>query len=747
MAASSVSGFVGTIEEDDDISLASEDTSSDEEAVAPKQKSKKKKINKDGFSTDFQFDEKAVNSHFWVDDFIQAAMPKGIVTSTLEQKIAKIRRERKKKESKEQLNNMEEKQPEVENEQTTVDLGSDGESDYDGDNDLRLDKIRNKVTSEKRLEREKKRNKGDNFFEEAPEVKLKSSFGDMNLSRPLLKALNAMKFTTPTPIQSQTIPVALLGKDICACAATGTGKTGAFMLPVLERLLYKPKEAPTTRVLVLLPTRELGVQVQSVTKQLSQFAKVESVLAVGGLDIKMQEAALRKCPDIVIATPGRLIDHLHNAPNFNLSTIEILILDEADRMLDEFFEEQMTEIIRMCSMSRQTMLFSATMTDEVKDLAAVSLKNPVKLFINENTDVAYKLRQEFIRIRPNSEGDREAIVAALCSRTFHDHCIVFIQTKKQAHRMHIILGLLGLNVAELHGNLSQFQRLEALRRFKEGQCDVLLATDLAARGLDIPDVKTVINFTMPNTLKHYVHRVGRTARAGRSGRSVTLVGEKERRLLKEIVKRAKQPVKSRVVPLDVIKKYSDKIEGMEDDVERVETMELEEKELRTSENQLNRAKALLDNDRNEDKQKRVWFQNHKQRMQSKVNQVLDKAALERKTKKKKGQKFNKEKETSEGRVMVEIEKSQLFAARAAKRDRKGKRLRAYDETDAQSNHSGAKKKKINKKTSFDNELTATSKNAVKRFRSKANANIAEKSRQEKKSGKKSSQSNKRYNRR
>ncbi|XP_033126075.1 probable ATP-dependent RNA helicase DDX27 [Anneissia japonica] len=753
MAAYRDDGFVGTIAEDDDISLPSEDTSSDEEAVVPKQKlkKKKKKVN-NGFSTNFQFDEKAVNNHFWADDFIEAAKPKGIVTSTLEQKIAKIRRERKKKESKEEekVDDAEKDSSDSKTEQMSDD-DSDLDSDVETNKDIKIDKIRNKTTSEKRLEREKKK-KGDdkekNFFEDAPEVKQQSSFGDMNLSRPLLKALNAIKFTTPTPIQSKTIPIALLGKDICACAATGTGKTGAFMLPVLERLLYKPKEAPTTRVLVLVPTRELGVQVQSVTKQLCQFAKVDSVLAVGGLDIKLQEAALRKGPDIVIATPGRLIDHLHNAPNFSLSSIEILILDEADRMLDEFFEEQMKEIIRMCSISRQTMLFSATMTDEVKDLAAVSLKNPVKLFINENTDVAYNLRQEFIRIRPNSEGDREAIVAALCSRTFHDHCIVFIQTKKQAHRMHIILGLLGLNVSELHGNLSQFQRLEALRRFKEGQCDVLLATDLAARGLDIPDVKTVINFTMPNTLKHYVHRVGRTARAGRSGRSVTLVGEKERKLLKEIVKRAKQPVKSRVVPVDVIKKYSDKIEGMEDDVERVATMELEEKELRTSENQLNRAKAMLDNSRATDNQKRVWFQNHKQKMQSKVNQVLDKSGLDKKSKRKKGGgNFKKEKTTAEGRVMVEIEKSQLFAARAAKRDRKGKRLRAHNETDGQANHSGTRKKMKMKKTSFDAELTATSKNAVKQLRSKANTSIAEKSRQAKKTGTKSFKSNKRYKRR
>merc|ERR1712004_463528 len=170
---------------------------------------------------------------------------------------------------------------------------------------------------------------------------------------------------------------------------------------------------------------------------------------------------LRMGPDVVIATPGRLIDHLHNAPNFTLENIEVLVLDEADRMLDEYFAEQMKEVIRMCSRTRQTMLFSATMTEQVKELMAVSLNEPVKIFVNENTDVAMNLKQEFIRIRANREADREAIVAALLTRTFHDHCIVFIQTKLQAHRMHILLGLLGVHVAELHGNLSQAQRLEA----------------------------------------------------------------------------------------------------------------------------------------------------------------------------------------------------------------------------------------------------------------------------------------------
>ncbi|GFR26866.1 probable ATP-dependent RNA helicase DDX27, partial [Trichonephila clavata] len=316
------------------------------------------------------------------------------------------------------------------------------------------------------------------------------TFQQMNLSRPLQKAITSMNFLHPTPIQAATIPIALMGRDIYGCAATGTGKTAAFMLPVLERLLFKPKDKPVTRVLVMLPTRELAVQVYQVSKQLAQFTKIEIALSAGGLDLKMQELALRRIPDIIIATPGRLLDHLENTPSFSLHSIEILILDEADRILDEYFSEQMIEIIKQCCFERQTMLFSATLNDEVKDLAASSLKSPVKIFINSNTEVAMNLHQEFIRIRPNRESDREAIVAALLSRTFQNRVMVFVQTKNQVHRLYILFRLMGIKSAELHGNLNQPQRMESLRKFKEEEVDVLVATDVASRGLDIPGVKT-----------------------------------------------------------------------------------------------------------------------------------------------------------------------------------------------------------------------------------------------------------------
>jgi len=301
------------------------------------------------------------------------------------------------------------------------------------------------------------------FF--APEEKLakgakaaiSTSFQSMSLSRPILRGLAAVGFSQPTPIQAKTIPVALLGKDVVGGAVTGSGKTAAFIVPVLERLLYRPKKVPTSRVVILMPTRELAIQCHAVATKLASHTDIKFCLAVGGLSLKVQEAELRLRPDVIIATPGRFIDHMRNSASFTVDTLEILVLDEADRMLEAGFADELNEILTTIPKSRQTMLFSATMTSSVDNLIRVGLNRPVRLLVDAQKQTVGTLIQEFIRLRPGRETKRMGYLLYLCANIYTDRVIVFFRQRKEAHRARVIFGLSGLKATELHGSMSQEQ--------------------------------------------------------------------------------------------------------------------------------------------------------------------------------------------------------------------------------------------------------------------------------------------------
>ncbi|EXJ85376.1 hypothetical protein A1O1_05740 [Capronia coronata CBS 617.96] len=459
------------------------------------------------------------------------------------------------------------------------------------------------------------------------QVKSAASFQQFSLSRPILKALAALSFTAPTPIQARAIPVALQGLDVVGSAVTGSGKTAAFLLPILERLLYRPRKVPTTRVAILMPTRELAVQCYSVATALARFTDITFAQVVGGFSLREQEAILKKRPDVVIATPGRFIDHMRNSASFVVENIEILVLDEADRMLETGFEDELNEILRTIPKGRQTMLFSATMTDSVDKLVRVGMNRPVRLSVDAKKSTTAGLVQEFVRLRPGRENTRLATLCILCKDFFTERTIIFFRQKKEAHRVRIVFGLLGIKAGELHGSMSQEQRIGAVNSFREGKTTHLLATDLASRGLDIKNVMTVVNYEAPQTHEIYVHRVGRTARAGRSGRACTIAAEPDRKVVRAAVKSARQQgakVVSRAVEAKEVDAMNAQIEAMESEIEEILKEEKDEKQLAQVETQLTRGENIVKHEAEIlARPKRTWFETEKAKLDAKARGLLE----------------------------------------------------------------------------------------------------------------------------
>ena len=367
-----------------------------------------------------------------------------------------------------------------------------------------------------------------------------TSFSELGLAAPLLQALASENYTTPTPIQAQAIPHILQGHDLLGIAQTGTGKTAAFALPILHRLnndRRKP-ERNTCRALILSPTRELASQIAESFRTYGQHLGFSIATVFGGVSIRPQIDRLMRGVDIVVATPGRLIDHLDQR-TLRLDKVEIFVLDEADQMLDMGFLQALRRIVPLLPKSRQSLFFSATMPKEIGSLAGDLLRNPVKVSVTPVATTADRVNQRVIFIET---ARKRSILAELIRSEAMERALVFTRTKHGADKVVRYLGEDGIGAQAIHGNKSQAQRERALASFKKGDTKILVATDIAARGIDVDAVSHVINFDLPNVAESYVHRIGRTARAGAEGRAISLVDGEERDYLRSIEKLTRQTI-------------------------------------------------------------------------------------------------------------------------------------------------------------------------------------------------------------
>ncbi len=354
-------------------------------------------------------------------------------------------------------------------------------------------------------------------------------FTNFQLHDHLLRALKKLGIEQPTPVQSRAIPPALEKKDLLVSAETGSGKTVAFLLPTLHGLLNDPDTQAGTRVLVLVPTRELGRQIMQHGLALASYTQLRVGLIIGGESFSKQKAQLRKNPELIIATPGRMVEHLeHGTPNFD--DLEVLILDEADRMLDMGFSEDVLNIASQCNQHRQTLLFSATLSHKgVNRIASQITQDAEVITLNTIKDKHENIRQQLILADNN--GHKGQLVTWLLEHENFGKALIFVNTKVESERIYTDLFETKGRVGLLHGGLDQLQRNRVMKRLHTGEVNVLIATDVAARGLDVQDIELVINFDMPKSGKDYVHRIGRTGRAGRKGLAVSLIGHREWNLM------------------------------------------------------------------------------------------------------------------------------------------------------------------------------------------------------------------------
>ncbi len=377
-----------------------------------------------------------------------------------------------------------------------------------------------------------------------------TDFSVFNLDERLQRAINDSGYTVPTPIQAQAIPVVLTGQDVMGSAQTGTGKTASFTLPILQKLLplasssTSPARHPV-RALVLCPTRELAVQVADNAVKYAKHSPIRTAVVFGGMDFKSQTPALRAGVEFLVATPGRLLDHLEQG-NVSLAQVQYLVLDEADRMLDMGFLPDLQRILNLLPKSRQTLLFSATFSPEIRKLAQSYQNNPVTIETAQRNATSNNVTQTAYQV--TADDKRRSLVHLIRSENV-EQAIIFVNKKLEARSLTRFLQQEKVDARALHGDQTQNERLATLEDFKKGQVKIMVATDVAARGLDISDMPCVINYDLPFSAEDYVHRIGRTGRAGATGRAMALVTERDNKLLEAIIKLIKKPIE--ICPLEL----------------------------------------------------------------------------------------------------------------------------------------------------------------------------------------------------
>ena len=461
------------------------------------------------------------------------------------------------------------------------------------------------------------------------------SFTNFNLSKLIIKALSEMEYYTPTKVQEKVIPIALNGHDIFVNSETGSGKTACFLLPIVQRIIFSRNSKENKKnknenniiqnqALIIVPTRELALQCNEMLTQFLKYIDLNFVFLCGGLSVENQLKQMKnKIPDIIITTPGRLLDLIYNNKNLSLEHVNILVLDEADKLLELGFKDAIFEILELIkkNKNRQTLLFSATLNPKLLDLGEHALNNPIKIKIAQSA-ILTNLSQSIIRIKfanleQNNYEKRMAYLLSIIKQKKLNRTIIFFNTKQDCHKCILYFSKFGLDsCVELHGDKSQTERIKSLEDFQKGNVKFLIATDIAGRGIDIEKVKCVINFQMPLIGERYIHRVGRTARKGYVGEAITICDDKERLLIKKIFKKEKVDIKVKPIKInnDEIKDLYKKVIKIKDEIDNKIIDEKAEKQFEMAEKDIEKTMNIkLHQNEIKNRPKKIWYETTKEK--------------------------------------------------------------------------------------------------------------------------------------